>query len=130
MPRAADGIPSPALAPHRQWLALAVLVLPVLLISMDNTILGLAVPSLSADLEPTSSQLLWIVDVYSFVVALALGKIIDKTLGFRVSEEEEIDGVDLNLHLETGYELTSTSAGPTRSAAAAAPARAESPQGA
>lgn len=55
--------------PHRQWAALVVLTLPVLLIAMDNTILGLAVPSLSADIEPTSSQLLWIVDVYSFVVA-------------------------------------------------------------
>ncbi|HEY8524138.1 MAG TPA: MFS transporter [Acidimicrobiales bacterium] len=82
MPRAADGIPSPALAPHRQWLALAVLVLPVLLISMDNTILGLAVPSLSADLEPTSSQLLWIVDVYSFVVAGLL--VTMGTLGDRI----------------------------------------------
>ncbi|TDD68366.1 ammonium transporter [Jiangella aurantiaca] len=70
-----------------------------------------------------------VVIVFSFVVAYVLGKIIDATVGFRVSEEEEVDGIDLNSHLETGYELTSTSAGPTRSAAAA-PARAESAQGA
>jgi MFS transporter, DHA2 family, multidrug resistance protein len=57
------------LPPGRQWAALAVLMLPVLLIAMDNTILGLAVPKLSADIEPSSSQLLWIIDVYSFVVA-------------------------------------------------------------
>lgn len=46
-----------------------VLILPVLIISMDATILGFAVPSLSETLGPTSSQLLWIVDIYSFVLA-------------------------------------------------------------
>ena len=45
------------------------LTLPVLIISMDATILGLAVPSLSEMLEPSSSQLLWVVDIYSFVLA-------------------------------------------------------------
>ena len=44
------------------------LTLPVLLISLDNTVLGFAVPALSESLEPTSAQLLWIVDVYSFVL--------------------------------------------------------------
>jgi DHA2 family multidrug resistance protein-like MFS transporter len=53
----------------RPWLALAALTLPVLLISMDNTILGFAVPRLSEALTPSSSELLWIVDVYSFVLA-------------------------------------------------------------
>lgn len=43
--------------------------LPVLIISMDATMLGFAVPHLSESLEPTSSQLLWIIDVYSFVLA-------------------------------------------------------------
>ena len=56
-------------AHHRRWLALAVLALPVLIISMDATILGFAVPSLSTSLEPSSSQLLWIIDIYSFVLA-------------------------------------------------------------
>lgn len=53
----------------RRWSALAVLVLPVLLISIDMSVLGIAVPALSADLEPTSSQLLWIIDLYSFLLA-------------------------------------------------------------
>jgi DHA2 family multidrug resistance protein-like MFS transporter len=53
----------------KQGWALAVLVLPVLLISIDMTVLGFAVPFLSEDLAPTSSQLLWIVDVYGFVLA-------------------------------------------------------------
>ncbi|MGB3187386.1 MAG: MFS transporter [Ornithinimicrobium sp.] len=54
---------------RRRWAALAVLVLPVLLISVDMTVLGFAVPALSADLEPSSTQLLWIIDVYSFLLA-------------------------------------------------------------
>ncbi|MFF5425011.1 MULTISPECIES: MFS transporter [unclassified Streptomyces] len=56
---------------HRpgRWLALSVLVLAVLLVAVDATVLGLATPFLSEDLEPTGTQLLWIGDVYSFVIA-------------------------------------------------------------
>lgn len=63
-----DGAP-PALAGPREWAALAVLVLPVLLISVDMTVLGFAVPALSEALGPTSGQLLWIVDIYGFILA-------------------------------------------------------------
>lgn len=56
-------------AARRRWFALGVLVLPVLIISMDATVLGFAVPQLSEALEPSSSQLLWIIDIYSFVLA-------------------------------------------------------------
>ncbi|GFH36944.1 MFS transporter [Streptomyces pacificus] len=52
-----------------RWLALAVLVLAVLLVAVDATVLGLATPFLSEDLQPTGTQLLWIGDVYSFVIA-------------------------------------------------------------
>lgn len=52
-----------------RWLALAVLVLAVLLVGVDATVLGLATPFLSEDLKPTGTQLLWIGDVYSFVIA-------------------------------------------------------------
>jgi DHA2 family multidrug resistance protein-like MFS transporter len=52
-----------------RWLALAVLVLAVLLVAVDATVLGLATPYISEDLEPTGTQLLWIGDVYSFVLA-------------------------------------------------------------
>ncbi|MEU1126783.1 MFS transporter [Streptomyces sp. NPDC005899] len=57
--------------PHHQgrWIALTVLVLAVLLVAVDATVLGLATPFLSEDLEPTGTQLLWIGDVYSFVIA-------------------------------------------------------------
>ncbi|MFJ4965585.1 Antiseptic resistance protein [Streptomyces sp. ADI96-02] len=52
-----------------RWIALAVLVLAVLLVAVDATVLGLATPFLSEDLAPTGTQLLWIGDVYSFVIA-------------------------------------------------------------
>ncbi|MEU8527136.1 MFS transporter [Streptomyces sp. NPDC048629] len=52
-----------------RWLALSVLVLAVLLVAVDATVLGLATPSLSEDLEPSGTQLLWIGDIYSFVIA-------------------------------------------------------------
>ncbi|MFG2297563.1 MFS transporter [Streptomyces sp. NPDC048603] len=52
-----------------RWLALSVLVLAVLLVAVDATVLGLATPALSEDLEPSGSQLLWIGDIYSFVIA-------------------------------------------------------------
>src|SRR5699024_2981123 len=56
----------------REWAAIAALVLPVLLIAVDMTILSFAVPHLSRDLAPSPTQLLWIVDVYSSVLAAAL----------------------------------------------------------
>ncbi|MFE3829811.1 MFS transporter [Streptomyces sp. NPDC059092] len=52
-----------------RWIALAVLVLAVLLVAVDATVLGLATPFLSEDLKPSGTQLLWIGDIYSFVIA-------------------------------------------------------------
>jgi MFS family permease len=75
----ADGAPT---AGRREWMGLAVLALPCLLYSMDFTVLHLAVPHLSADLKPTSSQLLWIIDIYGFLLAGFLITI--GTLGDRI----------------------------------------------
>jgi DHA2 family multidrug resistance protein-like MFS transporter len=69
-------------AGRREWIGLAVIALPCMLYSMDLTVLNLAVPALSADLEPSSSQLLWIVDIYGFMVAGFL--ITMGTLGDRI----------------------------------------------
>jgi DHA2 family multidrug resistance protein-like MFS transporter len=71
-----------AQAGRREWIGLAVIALPCLLYSMDLTVLNLALPSLSADLAPSSSQLLWIVDIYGFLVAGML--ITMGTLGDRI----------------------------------------------
>ena len=43
--------------------------------------------------------------VYAFVVSIILAKILDKTIGIRVDEKEEIGGLDANLHNESGYRL-------------------------
>ena len=59
-------------ATRREWIGLAVLALPCLIYSMDLNVLNLAVPHLTADLRPSSAQLLWVVDIYGFVIAGSL----------------------------------------------------------
>ncbi|AIV37451.1 MFS transporter [Streptomyces sp. R1] len=61
--------PAEAVKRPGRWLALSVLVLAVLLVAVDATVLGLATPYISEDLAPSGTQLLWIGDVYSFVIA-------------------------------------------------------------
>jgi DHA2 family multidrug resistance protein-like MFS transporter len=71
----------PAKAGRREWIGLAVIALPCILYSMDLTVLNLAIPKLSADLKPTGTQLLWIVDVYGFVLSgflITMGAIGDR----------------------------------------------------
>jgi DHA2 family multidrug resistance protein-like MFS transporter len=60
--------------------------LPTLLIAMDMTVLHLAVPALTAELQPTSSQLLWITDIYGFMIAGSL--ITMGTLGDRIGRRK------------------------------------------
>ena len=69
-------------AGRREWVGLAVIALPCLLYSMDLTVLFLAVPHLSAALQPSSTQLLWITDIYGFLLAGSL--ITMGTLGDRI----------------------------------------------
>jgi MFS transporter, DHA2 family, multidrug resistance protein len=59
-------------ASHREWIGLGVLALACLLYSLDATVLYLAVPQISAALKPSSSQLLWMVDIYGFLLAGSL----------------------------------------------------------
>ncbi|HET6859240.1 MAG TPA: MFS transporter, partial [Streptomyces sp.] len=56
-------------AGRREWTALGVLMLPLLLVSMDISVLYYAIPSISADLGPGSTEQLWILDMYGFVLA-------------------------------------------------------------
>src|SRR5256885_16310835 len=56
-------------AGRREWIGLAVIALPCLLYSMDLTVLHLAVPRLTEALAPSSVQLLWIIDIYGFLLA-------------------------------------------------------------
>jgi MFS family permease len=64
-----------------EWLGLGVLALPCLLYSMDLTVLYMAVPKLAADLHPSSVQLLWVTDIYGFMLAgllLTMGNLGDR----------------------------------------------------
>src|SRR5712691_3218087 len=69
-------------ATRREWIGLAVIALPCVLYAMDLTVLNLAVPRLSEDLKPTSAQLLWILDIFGFLVAGSL--IIMGNIGDRI----------------------------------------------
>ncbi|MCX5171676.1 MFS transporter [Streptomyces antibioticus] len=64
-----DGTSTGPRAGRREWTALGVLMLPLLLVSMDLSVLYFAIPAISADLEPSGTQQLWIFDIYAFVLA-------------------------------------------------------------
>ena len=73
-------------ATRREWIGLIVLMLPTILIAMDLTVLHLAVPHLSTALQPSGSQLLWITDIYGFMIAGSL--ITMGTLGDRIGRRK------------------------------------------
>src|SRR3954447_18397535 len=65
----------------REWTALAVLLLPVLLVAVDATVLSFALPAISEALSPTGTQLLWMIDIYSLVLAgllVSMGSLADR----------------------------------------------------
>ena len=69
-------------ATRREWAGLGVIALACILYVMDLTVLHLAIPEISEDLRPSSAQLLWIIDIYGFMVAGSL--ITMGTLGDRI----------------------------------------------
>ncbi|SEG78129.1 MFS transporter, DHA2 family, multidrug resistance protein [Thermomonospora echinospora] len=77
---------APARAGRREWLGLAVLALPTLLVSVDMSVLFLAVPHLTQDLQASSTQQLWIADVYPFMIAGFL--VTMGTLGDRIGRRK------------------------------------------
>ncbi|MET7466934.1 MFS transporter [Nonomuraea sp. NPDC005501] len=76
--------------PDNRWSILLLLCLSLLLITVDATVLHIAVPALTAALEPSAVQLLWIIDVYSLVVAPLL--IMFGTLGDRYGRKRLVLG--------------------------------------
>ncbi|MEU5398128.1 MFS transporter [Streptomyces sp. NPDC005963] len=70
----------------REWAGLAVLALPTVLLGLDVTVLYLALPSLAEDLRPSSTQTLWIMDAYGFLIAGFL--ITMGTLGDRIGRRK------------------------------------------
>ena len=68
-------------AGRREWTAFVVLLLPLLLVSMDVSVLFFAMPSLSAALDPSSTQQLWIFDIYGFALSgllITMGSLSDR----------------------------------------------------
>jgi DHA2 family multidrug resistance protein-like MFS transporter len=68
-------------ATRKEWIGLIIIALPCIVYAMDLTVLNLAIPHISADLKPKSSELLWIIDIYGFMVAgmlITMGTLGDK----------------------------------------------------
>ncbi|RNL87493.1 MFS transporter [Halostreptopolyspora alba] len=83
-----SGTESPAgtRAGAREWVGLAVLALPTILLALDFTVLHLALPHLAAELGPSSTQQLWILDIYGFMIAGFL--VTMGTLGDRIGRRK------------------------------------------
>ena len=77
-----ETITTPRRATRKEWIGLAVIALPCAIYSMDLTVLNLAIPQLTEDLRPSSAELLWLIDIYGFMVAGSL--ITMGTLGDRI----------------------------------------------
>ncbi|MEU6699142.1 MFS transporter [Pseudonocardia sp. NPDC046786] len=76
-----EGVAADGRAGWREWLGLAVLLLPVLVLASDLTVLFLAMPSIAADLQPGAAQMLWILHVYGFLVGgflVTMGRLADR----------------------------------------------------
>ena len=58
--------------PRRAWRGLLVVLGPVLLVSMDGSVLFLAMPTITRSLGPSADQALWILDIYGFAVSSLL----------------------------------------------------------
>jgi DHA2 family multidrug resistance protein-like MFS transporter len=80
----------PPRATSKEWIGLAVITLAALVYAMDLTVLNLAIPRISEELRPTSAQLLWIIDIYGFLVAGLL--ITMGTLGDRIGRRKLLLG--------------------------------------
>ncbi|MGW5400674.1 MFS transporter [Streptomyces sp. NPDC003952] len=61
--------PAAPLAGRREWIAFTVLVLPLLLVSMDVSVLYFAIPAITRELDPSATQQLWIFDSYAFALS-------------------------------------------------------------
>ncbi|GAA0669325.1 MFS transporter [Streptomyces thermocarboxydovorans] len=62
----------PGLSPRRRLLVLAICCMSLLIVSLDNTVLNVALPSLQRDLHATTSGLQWVIDAYTLVLASLL----------------------------------------------------------
>ena len=82
-------------------------------------------------LDQLGKQAIGVVSVgaYSFVMAYILGKLIEKTMGFRVPEEVEIAGIDLAEHAESAYDFSAVGSALSKALAPTAPLAEDEPDG-
>jgi Amt family ammonium transporter len=66
--------------------------------------------------------------IFSFVLTLAIGFLLEKTIGFRIKEEDEVEGIDSTEHAETGYDLGTFGGGSRMSIAGSVPRHADTTQ--
>ncbi|GGZ72513.1 hypothetical protein GCM10010389_07360 [Streptomyces echinoruber] len=59
----------PELSPRRRLLVLAICCMSLLIVSLDNTALNVALPSLQRELHASTSGLQWTIDAYTLVLA-------------------------------------------------------------
>ena len=97
----------PQRATSREWIGLAVLTLAALVYAMDLTVLNLAIPIISEELRPSSAQLLWMIDIYGFLVAGLL--ITMGTLGDRIGRRRLLLGGAVGFALASLLAAFSTS---------------------
>ncbi len=72
---------------------------------INSTIKGGLIAGNPAQLE-IQALAIGVIVVYTLVLTFVIGKVIDKTIGLRVDDEEEIQGLDLNQHEESGYRVS------------------------
>src|SRR6516225_2806456 len=93
----------------RRWWVLAVLCLSVLLVAVDNTIVNVALPTISRDLSASTSALQWVVDGYSLVFAGLL--LVGGNLGDRLGRRRALQaGLVLFALFSVGAALSRNSA--------------------
>lgn len=76
-----DSLHSSVRATAREWAGLVLLALPMMALATDLTVLFFALPTISADLEPSATQSLWITHVYGFLIAgflVTAGRVADR----------------------------------------------------
>ena len=71
---------------RRQLAALSVLCLAVFMVAVDGTVVSVAVPAIAEELKPSYNQILWIGDIYSFVLACLL--VVMGSIGDRVGHRK------------------------------------------
>ncbi|HEY3482668.1 MAG TPA: MFS transporter, partial [Streptomyces sp.] len=81
-----SGTPAASPAENRRWAVLAICCVAAALLGIDNSVLNYAIPSLSRQLGPSSTQLLWIVDIYGFVLGGML--VVAGNLGDRIGRKK------------------------------------------